>query len=68
MSYSFTDIATKKIEEVLSQNRIDDSHRIALKILRIIFDELLMWLDCKGVILPRMEIGKSKGVESEQRH
>lgn len=66
MSYSFTNIATKKIEEVLSQNRIDDPHRIALKILRIIFDELFMWLDSNGVILPRMKTDEGMREENEK--
>ena len=66
MSYSFTDIATKKIEEVLSQNRINDPHGIALKILRIIFDELFMWLDSNGVILPRMKTDEGMREENEK--
>lgn len=66
MSYNFTDIAIKKIEEVLSKNGIDDSHRIALKILRTIFDELFTWLDSNGVILPRMKTDEGMREENEK--
>ena len=51
MNYSLSDILIKRIADALSQGMEDDPKYLASKILRIVFDELFIWLDRNGVDL-----------------
>ena len=51
MDYPLIDILIKRIADALPRGGEDDPKYLATKIVRIVFDELFIWLDLNGVDL-----------------